>query len=153
MIRVRTLAEIVEASAARFPEATFRSIGQERTWSVSELLRSSHCVAARLRERGVEAGELVGVLLPNSFELLAVYFGVLRAGAVLAPLAVPARFKNIEASLTRFGHILRQGGIRHVVVDPELASLAASAAPDLQVSTPPMWMTGDPNPPPIDVGE
>src|SRR6202050_1956419 len=43
-------------------------------------------VAGLLRERGLEPGDRVGLMLPNVAEVPVVYYGVLRAGGVVVPM-------------------------------------------------------------------
>ena len=43
-------------------------------------------MAGLLTERGVRAGDRVAIVLPNIAEFAAVYYGVLRAGAVVVPM-------------------------------------------------------------------
>ena len=51
-----------------------------------ELDERSRRVAGLLAERGVRAGDRVGIMLPNIPDFAAVYYGVLRAGAVVVPM-------------------------------------------------------------------
>ena len=43
-------------------------------------------VAGLLRERGLEPGDRVGLMLPNVAEVPVVYYGILRAGGVVVPM-------------------------------------------------------------------
>ncbi len=43
-------------------------------------------VAGLLRERGLEPGDRVGLMMPNVAEVPVVYYGVLRAGGVVVPM-------------------------------------------------------------------
>jgi long-chain acyl-CoA synthetase len=43
-------------------------------------------VAGLLAEHGIRPGDRVGVMLPNIPDFAAVYYGVLRAGAVVVPM-------------------------------------------------------------------
>ena len=53
-------------------------------------------VAALLREKGVEAGDRVGVMLPNVPYFAVVYYGVLRAGAVVVPMNVLLKGREVK---------------------------------------------------------
>jgi amino acid adenylation domain-containing protein len=85
-----------------------------RTLTFSELDRYSTGIAARLRERGVRPGDLVGVYLDRSVDLVAGVLGVLKTGAGYVPLdpefpadrlAFMVADANIEVVLTE--HSLR----------------------------------------------
>jgi len=52
-------------------------------------------VAGLLRSRGVEPGDRVGVMLPNVPEFAVVYYGVLRAGAVVVPMNVLLKEREV----------------------------------------------------------
>lgn len=62
----------------------FQATGEVFTYQ--EFNDMSINVANLLLEMGVTKGDKVGVLLPNSIEFLAAYFGAIRAGAVVVPL-------------------------------------------------------------------
>jgi acyl-CoA synthetase (AMP-forming)/AMP-acid ligase II len=105
MMAANTVDRWIEQAAERFPRLAFHHAPTGERQSGADLATRARRVAARLAEGGVRPGDLVGVLLPNSFELFAVYFGVLRAGAVLVPLAVPAGVRNLEGALHRLRQI------------------------------------------------
>src|SRR3954468_6244545 len=56
---------------------------------------SAH-VAGLLREKGVEPGDPVGIMLPNVPHFPVVYYGVLRAGAVVVPMNVLLKAREVE---------------------------------------------------------
>src|SRR3954452_11654182 len=57
-------------------------------------------VAGMLREKGVEAGDRVGIMLPNVPYFPTVYYGVLRAGAVVVPMNVLLKGREVEFYLS-----------------------------------------------------
>ncbi|GGS71557.1 long-chain-fatty-acid--CoA ligase [Planobispora rosea] len=61
------------------------------------LERMSGRVATLLRRRGIRAGDRVAIMLPNVPEFAVVYYGVLRAGAVVVPLDPLLRRREIAA--------------------------------------------------------
>jgi long-chain acyl-CoA synthetase len=58
----------------------------EATTTYRELDHDSARVAGLLRDRGMQPGDRVGVMLPNTPEFALVYYGVLRAGGVVVPM-------------------------------------------------------------------
>ncbi|MEU9454343.1 amino acid adenylation domain-containing protein [Streptomyces sp. NPDC048277] len=80
-----TLAGAVLAQARRTPSAVAVEDGT-RLLDYAELDLLSGRVAARLRERGVGAGQSVAVCLPRSWRLVCVMLGIRRAGATVVPL-------------------------------------------------------------------
>src|SRR5205814_7522197 len=63
---------------------------------------SAH-IAGLLRERGVEPGDRVGLMLPNVPEFAVVYYGVLRAGAVVVPMNVLLKQREVAFYLSDSG--------------------------------------------------
>jgi long-chain acyl-CoA synthetase len=53
-------------------------------------------VAALLREKGVEPGDRVGIMLPNVPYFALCYYGVLRAGAVVVPMNVLLKGREVK---------------------------------------------------------
>ena len=51
-----------------------------------DLREQSARVAGLLRERGVQPGDRVAIMLPNVPEFAVIYYAVMRAGAVAVPM-------------------------------------------------------------------
>jgi amino acid adenylation domain-containing protein len=75
----------LEQSARRFPEKVALIAGKERV-TYAELNRRAEAFAESFREGGVRRGDRVGLFLPNSVEIVAGFFGALKAGAVVSPI-------------------------------------------------------------------
>jgi long-chain acyl-CoA synthetase len=75
----------------------------ENTISFSELDEATAGVAGLLRARGIEPGDRVGVMLPNVPEFAIAYYGVLRAGAVVVPMNVLLKQREVEFYLSDAG--------------------------------------------------
>ncbi|MCY1042397.1 amino acid adenylation domain-containing protein [Corallococcus sp. bb12-1] len=94
-----TWVERFSAQARRSPERVAVRSG-EHTRTYRELEERSDALALALRERGVEKGSLVGVLIPRTVELPGVLLGVLKAGAAYVPLDPIYPPERLEAMLT-----------------------------------------------------
>jgi long-chain acyl-CoA synthetase len=79
------LAENLERSAHYFPER-LSIIQDNRKIAYSEFNEESNRLATALIGLGVKQGEHVALCAPNSYEWLAFYYGVLKAGAVAVTL-------------------------------------------------------------------
>jgi long-chain acyl-CoA synthetase len=106
-------------------------------------------VAGLLRERGLEPGDRVGLMLPNVAEVPVVYYGVLRAGGVVVPMNPLLKAREVAYYLGDSGAGLifawhgfadpaRDGAeqvkAELIVVDGDgFPDLLASATPDYQV--------------------
>src|SRR3954452_15162594 len=64
--------------------------------SYSMLGGASAHVAGMLRDRGLEPGDRVGVMLPNVPYFPVVYYGILRAGGVVVPMNVLLKGREVE---------------------------------------------------------
>src|SRR3954454_22702331 len=102
-------------------------------------------VAGLLREKGVEAGDRVGIMLPNVPYFPTVYYGILRAGGVVVPMNVLLKGREVSFYLSdpeakvlfawhQFAEDARIGadeaGAELVVVDPkDFADVIGAAEP------------------------
>jgi long-chain acyl-CoA synthetase len=96
------LASQLVESAAREPEAPAIRLG-ERELSYGELDEGSARLAALLHEKGVGPGDRIGVMLPNVPEFPVAYYGVLRAGAIVVPMNVLLKRREIAFYLEDSG--------------------------------------------------
>ncbi len=76
---------LIDESCQRVPSSTALIIGDEQI-SYGELGTRIGCVASSLRELGVQPGDRLALLMPNSVEYLVSYYALLRIGAVAVPL-------------------------------------------------------------------
>lgn len=93
-------------------------------------------LAAGLRVRGVQAGDRVGLALPNCIEAVVAWYGIWRAGAVAVPLNVQARERELSAWL-------RHGGVKLLLHAPDLADAAQAAG---SAGVPALVLDPDPDP-------
>jgi amino acid adenylation domain-containing protein len=104
------------AVAARPDTVAVTCAGQELTYR--ELAARSDRVARGLRAKGISAGDLVGIALTPSLDLVVAVLGVLTAGAAYVPVdpAYPT---------DRIRFILTDSGARTVVVDGSASSVTS----------------------------
>ncbi|MBX5440856.1 MAG: acyl--CoA ligase [Solirubrobacteraceae bacterium] len=98
----RTLGRALDDVAAAHPDRPF-VIAEDRACTYAELADWSRRVARGLVAAGVQPGDRVALVLPNSAALVAAIFGIARAGAVAVPLNPRLRDRELE-------HVLRQSG-------------------------------------------
>jgi long-chain acyl-CoA synthetase len=143
------LASIVTESAERTPASVaVRLGGLELTYA--DLDERSARLAALLREKGLEQGDRVGVMLPNVLEFPISYYGVLRAGGIVVPMNVLLKRREIAFYLEDsgaklllawhgFGDDAREGaadaGCELVEVEPEsFAKLLGDREPIVELA-------------------
>ena len=86
----------LERSASFFPDRP-AVVEEGRKVSYRELNHQAGRIARALLDQGVQPGDFIDICAPNSADWLAVYFGVLKAGAVAVTLS--ALLKEEELSL------------------------------------------------------
>ncbi|MET8446138.1 long-chain-fatty-acid--CoA ligase [Streptomyces sp. NPDC005209] len=131
------LAEFLVRTAARQPERPALRLGTHIT-TYGELDERTARAAAFLRAEGVRPGDRVALMLPNVPEFVVLYYGALRAGAIVVPMNPLLKARETEYHLSDSGAVLlfewhaapgegAQGAaaadVRHVAV--ESASFAA----------------------------
>ncbi len=96
------LASILAESAARSPDSPAIRLGEVEL-GFADLDDRSARLATLLRERGLEPGDRVGVMLPNVPEFPIAYYGVLRAGGTVVPMNVLLKRREIAFYLEDSG--------------------------------------------------
>ncbi|WP_434446504.1 non-ribosomal peptide synthetase [Lentzea sp. E54] len=101
--------ELVEASADRTPDAV-ALVFEDQQLTYRELEERANRLAHLLRSSGIGRGDLVGISLPRSMDLVVAQQGVLKSGAAYVPL-------DPEYPADRLAHMVSDSGLR-VVVTP-----------------------------------
>ena len=105
-----TVYELLERRARDRGDQPFL-VGYDRTSSASELLAASDEWGDRFATAGVKARDRVLLKLPNSPEFLAIWFGLIREGAVMVPI-------NPASPPAEVGWLAENSDAR-LMVDPE----------------------------------
>ncbi|MEU6371482.1 long-chain fatty acid--CoA ligase [Streptomyces sp. NPDC046931] len=126
------LAEFLAWTTERQPGRPALRLGTQVT-TYAELDERSARAAALLRAEGVRPGDRVALMLPNVPEFVVLYYGVLRAGAIVVPMNPLLKAREIGYQLGDSGAAVlfewhqapgegAQGaaaaGARHIVVEP-----------------------------------
>jgi long-chain acyl-CoA synthetase len=93
------LAVILRESAAAAPHKPVATWADGRM-TYAELDDLSDRLAVALLDRGIQPGERVALQLPNIAPFLVVYFGILKAGAVVVPLNVLLKSDEVAFHLS-----------------------------------------------------
>ncbi|MFW0783771.1 long-chain fatty acid--CoA ligase [Gordonia sp. CPCC 206044] len=96
------LAVMLEDSARRHPDRVAVVCGDERI-TYTELDVRAALVAGMLTARGIRPGDAVALSCPNIAEFVAIYFGILKAGAVVVPLNILLKPREIAYHLDDSG--------------------------------------------------
>jgi long-chain acyl-CoA synthetase len=87
------------ATLERYPDATALKLG-DTPLTYAGLDDMTSRLAAFLAERGIEPGDRVGIMLPNVPEFAVAYYAVLRAGAVVVPMNVLLKEREVAFYLS-----------------------------------------------------
>ena len=93
------LAHLVTESAARHPHRPALKL-DDTVLTYATLDEGASRVAGLLKDRGVQPGDRVGVMLPNVPYFGVVYYGVLRAGGVVVPMNVLLKPREVQFYLS-----------------------------------------------------
>jgi long-chain acyl-CoA synthetase len=107
-------AEALENTAERQPNKT-AIIAKEEQLTFGELNRRVQALAAHLSAEGVQPGDRVGVLLPNSVAIPLSYYATQKIGAVTVVLDARLRGKELEG-------VMRDADLRLFIVHKQLFS-------------------------------
>src|SRR3954452_23159699 len=91
----RNLATVLTESAERDGDAIAIKL-DDTELSYKQLDGASAHVAGLLRSKGVEPGDRVGIMLPNVPYFPVVYYGALRLGAIVVPMNVLLKGREVE---------------------------------------------------------
>ena len=92
------LSVLLEDSARHHPERAAVVLGPQRL-SYAQVNAAANQVAGLLRSRGVQPGDKVALTCPNLPYFPIVYYGILKAGAVVVPLNVLLKGREIAYHL------------------------------------------------------
>ena len=92
--------DVVDAAPADAPALIeLGRDGSRREWAFAEVSRASAGLAGRLREEGVEAGDVVVTLVGNRSEWALALVACFRIGAVVLPCTEQLRAADLQARL------------------------------------------------------
>jgi cyclohexanecarboxylate-CoA ligase len=95
----RTLPHLLAQRAAQAPATTAVHEGAERSVSLAEFVDLVERVAAGLRRRGVEPGDVVAYQLPTSLDAVVLHYAIAWVGAVGSPISLLHREHDLRYML------------------------------------------------------
>jgi long-chain acyl-CoA synthetase len=117
------LAQILSDSATRAPEQVAIKL-DDFALNYALLEQAAMRVAGLLRSRGIEPGDRVALMVPNVPQFAAIYYGILRVGAVVIPMNVLNKRREVE-------FFLRDSGAKLVFVWKDFCPEAEPAAAEV----------------------
>ncbi|MHB8891736.1 MAG: alpha/beta fold hydrolase [Candidatus Limnocylindrales bacterium] len=103
---------MLEANAVEAPDEVALIDGAD-AWTWSELSRHADAAAAGIVGRGVRPGDRVALVISTSLDAVAALFGILRAGAVAAPIPAGLTAREVDVALEGIepALVLRDGDV------------------------------------------
>lgn len=129
-----TLPAVIEERAGQDGDA-LALISQKSRLNYRQLSRLSNRYARWALEEGVRVGDVVGLLMRNSPEYLAIWLGVTRVGGVVALF-------NTNLTGTAFAHCISTAMPKHVIVESDLLPAFQSAESYLSEKMT-LWIYGE----------
>ncbi len=114
-----TVHGLFEMQASRTPEKV-ACVFRERVLTYSQLNEAANRLAHFMRSEGMERGDLIGVLVSRSPEMLITLLAILKCGAAYVPL-------DPEYPQDRLDFMMSDAGLRSVVTERKYAELVSSA--------------------------
>lgn len=96
------LAALLEDSSRKYPSRTALVLGED-SYTYGEVNRRANEVANLLVARGIQPGDKVALSCPNLPLFPIVYFGILKAGAVVVPLNILLKGREVAYHLNDSG--------------------------------------------------
>ncbi len=126
-----TLQELIEAQVLRTPLQPAVLCDHDKFWGTpslnyTQLNERSNQVAHLLRSRGVQPGQIVGIMVERSFAMIIGIFGIIKAGGAYLPLSP-------EDPPERLGYVLENAGVSLLLVHAATARKAPPALPAINL--------------------
>ena len=129
-----TIGELVDLATARDPDKVYLSYGDHRV-TYRQFQEAGLRAASMMRGLGVGHGDRVCLFLPNGLEILYIWMGLARLGAICVPV-------NTAYRQAEMGYILNNAGARVLVTHHSLMEVAQRAAPGCPTLTSVVVVTG-----------
>ena len=113
LIRNECLFEIFENATDTYPSRP-AIIFQDKEYSYKEIDANANRLARYLRERGIQTGDKVGLIVENSAELYISMLGIMKSGAAYVPI-------DVGYPEDRVKYIIENGGVSLTITSSDIA--------------------------------
>ena len=121
--RAETLVEVLDWHVASHPDRphiyVYAEDAKDEHITYAQLRKEAEKVAVGLRERELQAGDGVAIMLPSGPDYFYSFYGVLLAGGVPVPIYPPVRPSQLEAHMRRHAGILSNALVRVLITMKE----------------------------------
>jgi fatty-acyl-CoA synthase len=131
--RERVLPTVIDELGPRLGDKP-ALLSYRECFTYRQLARRARRYARWALAQGVAKGDVVGLLMPNRPEYLAIWLGITRVGGVVALL-------NTNLAGQSLAHCIQAASAKHLIVAVELADALDTALPHL-AAPPQVWVHG-----------
>lgn len=129
-----TIVELIQKRAERHPDRPYLYFledgdHQSALLSYKDMEDDARRVAAWLYHQGVEKGDRVITILPNSVEFVQIFYGCLFAGVLAVPLSEPGGPHHMQSYLNAFIPTLKVSQPKLLITTPFLVDLIQNQLP------------------------
>ncbi|HLC30832.1 MAG TPA: AMP-binding protein, partial [Dehalococcoidia bacterium] len=124
---MQSLIDVLDNSASRHgPLVALKQWSPRgvRSWSYTELAAATRRVAATLQRRGIQHGDRMVLWGPSGPDWVAVFFGCLRAGAILVPL-------DLRSKDDFLARVVNKTKARYIIAGHDQREIAAGIGPEV----------------------
>jgi fatty-acyl-CoA synthase len=129
----RILPALIDELAEGFGDAP-ALLSDRESFSYSQLAERANRYARWALDQGLHPGDVIGLLMPNRPEYIAIWLGITRAGGVVALL-------NTNLTRESLAHCIMLAQPKHLIVAADLIDSFASAS-DFLATRPKVWVHG-----------
>jgi 1-acyl-sn-glycerol-3-phosphate acyltransferase len=120
---IQTLTEVLDWHVEAHPDRPHivlsRGEAEEQRITYLELAEAARSVACGLRQRGLEPGDRVAIMLPTGAGFFQAFLGAVYCGCVPVPIYPPMRRSQLEEHLRRQARILGNAQAKMLIAGPE----------------------------------
>jgi fatty-acyl-CoA synthase len=132
--RNRILSTVIEERAAQLGD-TPALLSDRECMTYGQLSQRINQYARWALDQGIAKGEVVGLLMTNRPEYLAIWLGISSVGGIVALL-------NVNLTGSSLAHCVNVASPKHLIAASEFAGQLAAALPELS-SPPTIWIHGN----------
>ncbi len=130
-----TIGAYFDKTAARWPDQEALVVHHQNVrWTYGEFKRRVDALANGLIERGLEAGDRIGIWSPNNAEWVVTQFATAKAGLILVNINPAYRLSELDYALTKVGckALITAGAFK----SSDYVAMLRELAPELDICAP-----------------
>lgn len=118
-----TIGQAIEEAVQKYPTHTHTYIdgaGNETMYTMVEIERRTARIIAGFQERGIHAGDRIGLVLIDPEDFIPTFLAALRAGVIAVPLYPPMSMADLDAYIEKLVRITTNAECKLLVVSERI---------------------------------